>query len=145
MQAKQYWGMLHQYCEKCHNTDDWAGGVAFGTMTAQDIPQDAKVWEKAIQKLSGRLMPPPGNKQPPQPSIDQFIHWMEHSIDHAAAAHPAYTGWVALHRLNRKEYQDAVWDLLRVKVDATSLLPKDDQAGGFDNIADVLQVSSTFL
>ncbi|HEY6455558.1 MAG TPA: DUF1592 domain-containing protein [Steroidobacteraceae bacterium] len=144
-QAKQYWGFLNEYCSKCHNTTDWAGGVAFGAMSAQDIPSDAKVWEKAIQKLSGRLMPPPGNHQPPQPSIDAFVHWMEHSIDHAAATHPAYTGWVALHRLNRKEYEHAVWDLLRVKIDAERLLPKDDQAGGFDNIADVLQVSSTFL
>ncbi|MGH8217074.1 MAG: DUF1592 domain-containing protein [Steroidobacteraceae bacterium] len=144
-QAKQYWGMLDHYCSKCHNTQDWAGGVAFGVMDPQDIPQDAKVWETAIDKLSGRLMPPPGNKQPPQASINGFIGWMQHSIDHAAAAHPAYTGWVALHRLNRTEYQNAVWDLLRVKVDADRLLPKDDQAGGFDNIADVLQVSSTFL
>jgi hypothetical protein len=144
-QAKQYWGFLNEYCSKCHNTTDWAGGVAFGTMSPQDIPSDAKVWEKAIQKLSGRLMPPPGNHQPPQPSIDSFVHWMEHSIDHAATTHPAYTGWVALHRLNRKEYEHAVWDLLRVKIDAERLLPKDDQAGGFDNIADVLQVSSTFL
>lgn len=144
-QAKQYWGLLNQYCSKCHNTDDWAGGVAFGTMTPQDIPSDAKVWEKAIQKLSGRLMPPPGNNQPPQASIDAFIHWMQHSLDHAAQTHPAYTGWVGLHRLNRKEYQNAVWDLLRVRIDAEKLLPKDDQAGGFDNIADVLQVSSTFL
>ncbi len=144
-QAKQYWGLLNQYCSKCHNTDDWAGGVAFGTMTPQDIPNDAKVWEKAIQKLGGRLMPPPGNNQPSQTSIDAFVHWMQHSIDHAAQAHPAYSGWVGLHRLNRKEYQNAVWDLLRVKVDAARLLPKDDQAGGFDNIADVLQVSSTFL
>ncbi len=144
-QAKHYWGLLHDYCEKCHNTEDWAGGVAFGTMSPQDIPQDAKIWENAIRRLSGRLMPPPGQKQPPQTVINGFIGWLEHSIDHAAAAHPAYTGWVALHRLNRTEYQNAVWDLLRVKVDATKLLPKDDQAGGFDNIADVLQVSSTFL
>jgi hypothetical protein len=144
-QATQYWGFLNEYCSKCHNATDWAGDVAFGTMTPQDIPKDAQVWEKAIQKLSGRLMPPPGNNQPPQPSIDAFVHWMEHSIDHAATMHPAYTGWVALHRLNRKEYENAVWDLLRVKLDAERLLPKDDQAGGFDNIADVLQVSSTFL
>ncbi|HEV2703563.1 MAG TPA: DUF1592 domain-containing protein [Steroidobacteraceae bacterium] len=145
VQAKQKWALLKQYCSKCHNTDDWAGGVAFGTMTPQDIPHDAKVWETAIQKLSGRLMPPPGNPQPPQPSIDSFIYWMQHNIDHAALAHPAYTGSVGLHRLNRKEYANAVWDLLRVKIDAKRSLPKDDEAGGFDNIADVLQVSSTFL
>ncbi len=143
-QAQQYWGFLKQYCEKCHNTDDWAGGVAFAIMSPSDIPQDAKTWELAIEHLSGRLMPPPGNPQPPQPAVDQFVHWMEGNIDRAAASHP-YAGAVALHRLNRKEYANAVWDLLRVKVDANRLLPKDDQAGGYDNIADVLQVSSSFL
>ncbi len=144
-QAKQYWGFLHQYCSKCHNTEDWAGGIAWDTMSPQNIPQDAKTWEMAVQKLSGRLMPPPGNTQPPQVSVDQFVHWMEGDLDRAAAASHPYTGSVALHRLNRKEYANAVWDLLRVKVDAERLLPKDDQAGGYDNIANVLQVSSSFL
>ncbi len=143
-QAQQYWGFLKQYCEKCHNTDDWAGGIAFGTMSPAQIPNDAKVWELAIEHLSGRLMPPPGNNQPPQAAVDQFVHWMEGSIDHATAAHP-YAGSIALHRLNRKEYANAVWDLLRVKVDSDRLLPKDDQANGYDNIANVLQVSSSFL
>ncbi len=141
-QAQHYWGLLHQYCSKCHNTDDWAGGIAFDTMSPTQIPDDAKTWEMAINHLNGHLMPPPGNPQPPQASVDQFVHWMEGSIDEAA--HP-YAGSVALHRLNRKEYANAVWDLLRVKVDGDRLLPEDDQAGGYDNIANVLQVSSAFL
>ncbi len=143
-EAQQYWGFLKQYCEKCHNTDDWAGGIAWETMSPQNIPQDAKTWEMAVQKLSGRLMPPPGNTQPPQAAVDQFVHWMAGDLDHAAASHP-YAGSVALHRLNRTEYAQAVWDLVRVKVDSDRLLPKDDQAGGYDDIANVLQVSSSFL
>jgi hypothetical protein len=143
-QAKQYWGFLHQYCEKCHNTDDWAGGIAFAIMSPGQIPQDAKTWEQAINHLSGHLMPPPGHPQPPQAAVDQFVNWMEGSIDRAAAPHP-YAGSVALHRLNRKEYANAVWDLVRVRVDPDRLLPPDDQAGGYDNIANVLQVSSSFL
>ncbi len=143
-QAQQYWGFLKQYCEKCHNTDDWAGGIAFGTMSPAQIPHDAKTWELAIEHLSGRLMPPPGHPQPPQAAVDQFVQWMEGNIDRATASHP-YAGSIALHRLNRKEYANAVWDLLRVKVDADRLLPKDDQANGYDNIANVLQVSSSFL
>jgi hypothetical protein len=143
-QAQQYWGFLHQYCSKCHNTDDWAGGIAFDTMTPAQIPDDAKTWEMAINHLSGHLMPPPGHTQPPQAAVDQFVHWMEGNIDRAAASHP-YAGSVALHRLNRKEYANAVWDLLRVKVDPDRLLPPDDQAGDYDNIANVLQVSSSFL
>ena len=28
------WHMLQTYCTKCHNSEDWAGGVAFDTMNA---------------------------------------------------------------------------------------------------------------
>ncbi|MGH8228867.1 MAG: DUF1592 domain-containing protein [Steroidobacteraceae bacterium] len=145
VQAKHYWGFLHNYCEKCHNTNDWAGGVAFGIMHPQNIPHDGKIWQKAIQKLSGRLMPPPGNKQPQQAAVNQFVDWLEGDLDRSAAEHPAYVGSVSLHRLNRTEYADAVWSLLHVKVDGAKLLPKDEESGGFDNIADVLSVSSAFI
>src|SRR5690348_4998432 len=29
--ASQNWPMLKQYCEKCHNAEDWAGNIAFDT------------------------------------------------------------------------------------------------------------------
>ena len=54
-------------------------------------------------------------------------------------------GRVALHRLNRAEYANAIEDLLGVRIDASALLPKDDEADGFDNVASVLTVSPSFL
>ena len=50
-----------------------------------------------------------------------------------------------LHRLNRKEYENAVRDLLLVDVNGAELLPPDDTAQGFDNIASALQVSPSFI
>ncbi len=141
---QQYWGFLEHYCSKCHNATDWAGGIAFDTMQSDGIWDDAKTWEKAMVKLRGRLMPPPGNPEPGQPSVDAFVHWMESNLDKVEAAHPN-PGRVALHRLNRKEYANAVRDLLAVQVNAEAILPQDDQADGFDNIANVLQVSPAFL
>ncbi len=70
------------------NSTDWAGGLAFDTMQPDTIVQDAEVWEKAIRKLRGRLMPPPGETQPDQPTIDRFVSWMEGQLDHAAATNP---------------------------------------------------------
>ena len=69
----KHWALLNTYCEKCHNTTDWTGGIAFDTMQPEGIAQDAKVWETAVSKLRGRMMPPPGEKQPDQASIDSFV------------------------------------------------------------------------
>jgi Protein of unknown function (DUF1592)/Protein of unknown function (DUF1588)/Protein of unknown function (DUF1585)/Protein of unknown function (DUF1587)/Protein of unknown function (DUF1595) len=142
--ADQHWGMLKQYCSKCHNAEDWAGGVAFDTMTPEEIPDQAEIWEHAMRKLRGRLMPPPGQKQPPAEMIHSFVGWMENTLDTAAATRPD-PGRVALHRLNRKEYANAAWDLLHVTVDPNTILPQDDRSDGFDNVASVLQVSPSFL
>ena len=142
--ADQHWGMLKQYCSKCHNAEDWAGGVAFDTMTPQEIPDQAEIWEHAMRKLRGRLMPPPGNPQPDAGTIHSFVGWMENTLDTAAATRPD-PGRVSLHRLNRKEYANAVWDLLRINVDPNTILPQDDRSDGFDNVASVLQVSPSFL
>src|SRR5579872_5343599 len=140
----EHWAFLKQYCSKCHNAEDWAGGVAFDTMNADGIPDDAKIWEHAMVKLRGRLMPPPGNPQPDKAAVRSFVSWMEGTLDQAAANRED-PGRVALHRLNRKEYANAVWELLGVQIDGTALLPQDDQSGDFDNIANVLQVSPAFV
>ena len=142
--ASKHWGMLSTYCEKCHNSTDWAGGVAFDTLAPVGIADDAKTWEAAVSKLRGRMMPPPGEKQPDQATVSSFVSWMESSLDHSAAAHPQ-AGYVSLHRLNRTEYARAVKELLDVDVDPVQLLPKDTSSDGFDNIASVLKVSPTFL
>ena len=142
--SQDRWKFLDEYCSKCHNAVDWAGGVAFDTLTPEAIPQDADTWEHAVRKLRGRLMPPPGNPQPKVEDIKTFVGWMETHLDKASATHPN-PGRVALHRLNRKEYANAVWDLLAVKVNPGELLPQDDVMDGFDNVANVLQVSPSFL
>jgi len=140
----KHWGFLQQYCSKCHNADDWAGGIAFDTMTPEGIGSDAQVWEHAVAKLRGRLMPPMGNPQPPNDQIHSFVSYMENSLD-TAAAHQLDAPKVALHRMNRTEYANAVWDLLRVRINSTQMLPQDDESNGFNNVADVLQVSPAFV
>ena len=138
------WALLEKRCSKCHNSEDWAGGIAFDTMTPQAIPGDAETWEKAVRKLRGRLMPPPGNAQPDQQTIDSFVSWMEGELDHAAVGHVA-PGSVGLHRLNRTEYGRAINGILGLNVDVGSMLPKDVSSDGFDNVAAVLRISPSFL
>ena len=136
--------LLDQYCVNCHNADDKVAGIAFDTMDLSRISRDADVWEKAIKKLKGGMMPPPGAKQPERATVVAFASWLETSLDAAAAAAPN-PGSIALHRLNRAEYAASIKDLFAIDVDSAALLPPDDTSNGFDNIANVLKVSPSFL
>src|SRR6266850_6188605 len=135
---------INQYCVGCHNDRARTGGFSLEGITPESIGQHAELFEKAVRKLRGRVMPPPGARQPEARAIDSLVAWLEDSLDRAEGkAH--VPDQVVLHRLNRKEYANAVRDLLAVEIDASQLLPEDDTADGFDNIATALQVSPSFI
>jgi mono/diheme cytochrome c family protein len=135
---------VKQYCVGCHNDKAKTGGVSFEGITADSVAKDPELFEKAVRKLRGRVMPPPGVKQPDGKAVDSLVAWLEESLDKVPnQAH--ITDQVVLHRLNRKEYENAVRDLLSVDVNGAELLPQDDTAQGYDNIAAALQVSPSFI
>jgi mono/diheme cytochrome c family protein len=137
---------VKQYCATCHNDRMEAAGVSFEGLTPEAIGQHPDVFEKAVRKLRGRVMPPPNARQPEQAAVDSLVSWLEDSLDRAAAAGPSHLpDDVFLHRLNRKEYANAVRDLLAVDFNSAEILPADDVAEGFDNIASALQVSPSFI
>jgi len=135
---------MKQYCTGCHSDKAKLGGISFENVTGASIAKDPERFEKAARKLRGRVMPPPGAKQPDGKSVDALVAYLEESLDKIPEeAH--ISDQVVLHRLNRKEYENAVRDLLLVEVKGSELLPPDDIAQGFDNIASALQVSPSFI
>ena len=74
-----------------------------------------------------------------------FGNWLETSLDAEAAAHPNPGRPAAVHRLNRAEYSNAIRDVLALDINPGSQLPVDDSGYGFDNIGDVLSMSSALL
>jgi len=137
------WETIEGYCFECHNDEDWAGSVAFNLMSEDEIAHEAEVFEEVIRRLKGGHMPPPGAERPAEKELKALASWLEDTIDAEAETVPA--GNVPLRRLNRREYENAVRDLLGLEIDASALLPTDDLEGGFDNNAAALQVSPAFI
>ncbi len=50
--------LIQDFCVDCHNYEDYSGGLAFDLMDINHVTNDPAVWEEAINKLRGRLMPP---------------------------------------------------------------------------------------
>jgi len=143
--VKAQWPLFDQYCVSCHNFEDWAGSLAFDTLSPDAVHENRDIFEKVLRKMRGRLMPPPGNEQPAQSDLISFIASMEGYLDSVSVEEGPNPGHIVIHRLNRKEYANAIEDLLAYEVDAEALLPTDATSDGFDNVAEVLQVSPTFL
>jgi mono/diheme cytochrome c family protein len=135
--------LLATYCYSCHNTRVQMGGLALQGLDIKAVEAHAEVWEKAVRKLRGRLMPPPGSPQPAQQDIDAFVAWMENTLD--ANPRVPKAGYVGLQRLSRIEYAAAVKALVGVDIVAKDVLPQDAAVDGFDNIASALKVSPTFM
>ncbi len=135
--------LIQTYCAGCHNLDDYSGGLDFEALDLTHVGENAEVWETAVGKLRGRLMPPAGQDQPAQDQIDTVIAYLESSIDAAASANPV--GHVPIQRLNRTEFAASVKELIGVEIDPEQVLPSDIEVEGFDNIAGALGISPSFL
>src|SRR6267154_2556934 len=97
---------MKQYCSGCHNEKLKTGGVSFEGITAATVAQDPERFEKAVRKLRGRVMPPPGAKQPDGKAVDSLVAYLEDSLD-KLPSQTHITDQVVLHRLNRQEYENA--------------------------------------
>ena len=88
---------------------------------SENVRAPADVFEKAVRKVRGRVMPPPNARQPGGPAADALVSFLEQTLDKAESAQHVPDKLV-LHRLNRKEYRNAVRDLLAVDFDVTQVV-----------------------
>ncbi|HLI83259.1 MAG TPA: DUF1592 domain-containing protein [Bryobacteraceae bacterium] len=136
--------LINRYCAVCHNQKLKTANLALDTLDLSHPEKDPLIWERAIRKLRGGMMPPPGMPRPPADAVNTLASYLENALDKAAAAN-LNPGSVRMHRLNRTEYSNAMRDLFGIEVNSAELLPTDGISDGFDNIADALKVSPSFL
>ena len=142
--APEQWPLVDRYCTECHNGAEFAGELDFEKIGPETVAQHAEKLEMAVRKLRSHAMPPPKEPRPDEAQLASFVSWLEDALDEAAATNHGYQAIVP-HRLNRKEYANAVRDLLALDVDGTEFLPQDEEVKHFDNIASGLQVSPSFV
>ncbi len=138
--------MLADYCSRCHNDFDHVAGLSVEGLKADDIAtgRNAETWEKILRRVAAGEMPPHSKKQPEPALRADFVNWLDEGRARFVMANPD-PGAAPVRRLNRREYANAVRDLLGVEGDFAAALPPDNSGFGFDNIADVLSVSPTLM
>jgi hypothetical protein len=142
--AEKHRATLDQYCVTCHNDRLKTSNLSLEKLDLATAGDHPDVWERVVRKLRAGVMPPPDIRRPALADYDGLRDFLEGELDRKAAAR-VNPGSVVLHRLNRTEYANVVRDLLDLDIDVTTLLPPDDAARGFDNVAGSLTISPTLL
>ena len=138
--------MFDKYCVSCHNQRLRTAGFAIDNLDSAHPAANPEAWEKVIAKLRAGSMPPPGRPRPDPATYRAVASALEQDIDRAWLAKPNPGRIIAVHRLNRTEYNNAIRDLFALDVDVKPLLPGDETAdGSFDNMADALSISTAHL
>jgi mono/diheme cytochrome c family protein len=142
--AAAHQATLNRYCVTCHNQRTKASGLALDGVDLATPASNGAIWEDVVRKLRTRTMPPQGMPRPDEATYASLTNWLETELDRSAKA-TINPGRALVRRLNRSEYANAIRDLLTLDLDVSSLLPPDDSAFGFDNIADMLTTSPALL
>lgn len=137
--------LLVDYCFDCHGDGLKKGDFAmdaFGDLSKH--LNDRRHWYPIWSNLRSQIMPPSEELQPSAAEKQKILSWIETEVFKLDPKNPD-PGRVTIRRLNRKEYQYAVYDLLGVEYDTSEAFPPDDTGYGFDNIGDVLSISPLLM
>jgi Protein of unknown function (DUF1592)/Protein of unknown function (DUF1588)/Protein of unknown function (DUF1587)/Protein of unknown function (DUF1595)/Protein of unknown function (DUF1585) len=142
--------VLKRYCVTCHNEKLKTGGLLLDKMDLGHLSADEAKWEKVVRKLRSGTMPPAGLPRPDAAANEAVAARLETDLDRLAADNRNPGRVAPFRRLTRTEYRNAIRDLLALDelpkgMDLALLLPADNSSTGFDNLADLLFVSSTQL
>jgi hypothetical protein len=129
---------LDQHCIDCHDSDVKKGGLDLSALTiSPNTPATLKKWVRIFDRVAAHEMPPPKKPQPSPSELQAFATALSTDL---TTQYNTQKGTV-LRRLNRREYQNTINDLLGINVNLIDALPEDGRAQGFDNIGSALSIS----
>lgn len=140
---------VQSYCLDCHNDADKVGNLDLDGFDVTEIASagatwDSTHWEKLLRRIQSRQMPPADADRPDEKEYRAAISALVAALDKHAAKHPRPGRTESIRRLTRREYQNAVRDLLAIDVDVQKMLPADESSHGFDNVT-VSELSPVLL
>lgn len=133
---------FREYCVECHGVKKQEGKLRLDDIPfALDSVELADRWQKILTQINSGEMPPEEARQPSRNAKSDFLENLSQTMVLARRVLSDAHGKITIRRLNRREYQNTIRDLLGVRVD-TQDLPADGGAGTFDTVGSALFMSS---
>ncbi len=130
---------LDTYCVECHGPELQKGKLRLDG----EIPLSTLI--KAHERIQDGEMPPAKADQPPNALRASLLHDLSKSLHESSLSQQQIHGRTALRRLNTTQYEASLRQLIGPQIKVKDLLPEENSAAGFDNVAAVLDLSSTHL
>jgi mono/diheme cytochrome c family protein len=138
---EKYRAFFKSYCTECHGEEKQKGKVRLDNIPfALDTLKQAEDWAKILNSLNSGDMPPEEAKQPDRNAKADFLEALSQTMVVARKALSDQDGNITMRRLNRREYQITLRDLLGVELDVSGL-PSDGGADRFDTVGSSLFMS----
>jgi hypothetical protein len=129
---------LNRHCIECHGSTTHERDLDLTKLSMDAADASAhKKWVLVFDRVKAGEMPP---KDVDKPSVVETQSFLELLGSDLTIKHALQKGTV-LRRLNRREYQNTINELLGIRVNVVDLLPEDGRASGFDNIGEALSIS----
>jgi mono/diheme cytochrome c family protein len=119
-------------CLACHDDAQATANLSVESLT--DDFGDPR-WARIHDRLAAGEMPPADETQPEPAAKTKFLRALGQRVTAAVAARHAAEGRVVLRRMNRREYEHALHDLLGIATPLAGILPEDPLVHGFDTTA----------
>ncbi len=133
---------FNDYCIECHNKKKQKGKLRLDDISfALDTVERADRWQKILNQINSGEMPPEDVKQPDAQAKTDLLEELSHALVTARRTLGDSGGNSIARRLNRREYQNTIRDLLGVEIDVSDL-PPDSGNGTFDTVGSSLFMSS---
>ncbi len=142
---EKHLAVFDKYCLECHDSLTEKGSVNLEDLsfTLSDL-ETAEMWQKVLNSLNSGEMPPEDEEPISDAEKTAFLDDLSHQLVTARKILSDTGGAITMRRLNRREYQNTIRDLLGVDVDVADL-PDDAGSGGFDTAGGSLFFSSDQL
>ena len=129
---------FNKHCYECHDANSAKGGLNLDALS-HDLDDEAVMekWVRLYDRVADGEMPPRENEPPSNGEKRLFREDLAPSL---TAAHETRKGTV-LRRLNRREYENTINDLLGIQLDLAATLPEDGRSGEFDTVGEALGIS----
>ncbi|TWU54366.1 Planctomycete cytochrome C [Rubripirellula tenax] len=140
-QPSQVKEFIESNCLDCHDASEKAGGLDLDQLSwSFETEANRSRWTRIHDRVQAGEMPPEstltsrqrsGLTQPIGTAIVNVLDIKKHE-----------QGRTILRRLNRREFENSLHDLLRIDLPIEHLLPEDGRSQGFDTVAEGLRISA---